>query len=133
MNENIKTYCESIITEATVLNNILNKQIIPSLLKYLTSVLQTQKLCEENELNALYLDEICMDINYRVETLYDYSKKLQSVLQSAISAEIDKKPIICRDKLLPLFTEIRTLFDEIEHKMPSEFKPFPTYDDILFD
>ena len=129
----IKTYCESIITEATVLNNILNKQIIPSLLKYLKSILQTQELCKENELNTLYLDEISMDINYRVETLYDYSKKLQSVLKSAIFANIDKKPIICRDKLLPLFAKIRILFDEIEHKMPSEFKPFPTYDDILFD
>ncbi len=130
----VKTYCETIITEGIVMNNILNKQIVPSLEKYLDFTQSLLKNCEKSHLDTDYLKDRAKDLNQRIIALTENSKKLQNILNSAISLnDVTLKANCCKDQLLPLYNETRNIFDEIEHSIPSEFKPFPTYDDILFD
>ena len=130
----IKTYYESILTEAVVLLNILNKQIVPSLLDYLRYILKTEKKCKLNKLKFSHLKKTAEDINNRVIALTKNSSKLQEILDEVETlTDAKQKAVVCRDKILPLLNKSRQIFDEIEHKIPKKFKPFPTYDDMLFD
>ena len=130
----LRTYCESIITESIVMNNIINKQIVPSLEKYLDFTQSLLKNCEKAHLDIDYLKDRAKDLNERIVSLVEDSKKLQNITNSAITlTDITEKANYCKAQLLPLFSETRQIYDEVEHSIPSQFKPFPTYDDILFD
>ena len=50
-----------------------------------------------------------------------------------IISEMKEKATFARDTILPLMQGTRNLFDFFKNNLPNQFKPFPTYDDLLLD
>lgn len=130
----LKTYFETILTECKVLENMLNKQILPSLLDYMTYLSETIEHAQKNKLEISHYKEKLKKVSQDSILLSDLEKLLnEKIKRCQDEDDITKKAIYARDEMVATMQKTRDVFDVIEHSLPNKFKPFLTYDDILFN
>ena len=101
-----------------------HKNIIPALFDCLNNLKQTK-----NKTSLELYKKFEKTLNY----LFNYNKKLSAEL-NVLEDEIKNLNLtVSVNKTLDLMNKIRTAFDEIESYFPSNLKPFPNYNDILFE
>lgn len=121
----IKNYIQTVLLEARTLNEMLNKEIFPSLNNCINNF---SLLLNNSEARVEFVN--C--INDSLNKLYLLNKKLTKNIEKAEKTiEIDKK-IDFVMQLLENLKEIRKEYDNTESLLPNSFEPFPTYNDILF-
>ncbi len=131
-NTYLKTYCEGIITEAKTLLNMIEKQVIPSLNNYLIYILNLLDKQKINRLENKNNVEISANINNCINSLYEKLNELNVLLESIEKIEnIKEKSEFARDKILDIMFKIREIYDGIENIIPDEFKPFPSYNELV--
>ena len=131
-NTYLKTYCEGIITEAKTLLNMIEKQVIPSLNNYLMYILNLIDKQKINKLENKNNVEISAKINNCINNLYEKINELNLLLENIEKIEnIKEKSEFARDKILDIMFKIRETYDGIENIIPDEFKPFPSYNDLV--
>ena len=120
----LKRYIESVEVEAKTLNIMLNKEIYPSCTKtinfyYLDTATKYASECAKNIITAN-------------NSIYAHHKELNKYLEKTDFISLDEKAKFYCDKVASTINAIRADFDSIEDLIPDMFKPFPTYNDILF-
>ncbi|MCI5536833.1 MAG: glutamine synthetase III [Clostridiales bacterium] len=129
-------YCKIINIEALTLLDIINRDVIPAVSSYISSLAETVNIkksalgsdiaCKAEINLATLLSSVC-------DALYTKSHELENALAESDDAQMNEESAryFC-DVIIPLMTEIRTLADELEVNTSSEFWPMPTYGDLLF-
>ncbi len=120
----LKNYIESVRIEAKTLIEMLNKDIYPSISKAIEFY--------ETKSSATHFYNYREKLSKALNAMIDLHGKLNVALKHVNLDDNFKAGIYHRDKIIPLMNGVRAYFDSIEEIIPNEFKPFPSYNDILF-
>ena len=129
----LDNYIKTIDIEAKTMSDMVKKQILPTVQKYMT------------ELGANALNKRALGIDasvYETDTLNmlsDYSDKLyrkivdlDQAVEDMPSGTNEEKANYCSKDILKKMREARDYADKLETITSSEYWPFPTYSDLLF-
>lgn len=127
----LDNYFQNIHIEAKTLAYMLDKQILPAVEKYESSVLKNLKskieilgsvsTAETGRLKAI--DELYLALTEESTKLHDIvAKTFDDAKESAFFA---------KEVILPEMAKAREIADTLETKVPKDFWPIPDYNDIL--
>ena len=130
----MKNYCNVIHIEAQTMISIIKRDILPAVSRYTKELSETINLksqlngiAYEYELESLEkLSRLLSQLHIKVSELIVQDEKAHSMIDTKISANSYK------DIVIKIMSEARSLVDEMELKMPKDYWPYPTYQDILF-
>lgn len=131
----LENYCKLLHIEALTMIDMANREILPSVMKYLKeiakSINQQKSACIDLDLSAL------QDVLLRTSNLFNSIKRNNDKLKELIlnSPHCDQAKdlaIYYRDGILPQMDKLRSVSDEAESVVPQEFWPYPTYGQLLF-
>ncbi len=131
----LEKYCQVLNIEVQTMLEMINKDILPASFKYMQAVSKT----------AIDLKSVVPDAKCKAETSL---LKTLDVLTDELAAktdELNQKHLAakqCSDYMseakayantvLPAMAEARAVADQIESLLGEEYKPFPSYEDLLF-
>ncbi|QTQ10962.1 glutamine synthetase III [Treponema parvum] len=130
----IEKYCQVLNIETETMLEMIRKDILPAAFKYMkevgTAAAAVKNLVKTAECKAetaliKTLDLLTDDLMEKAENLdavHLEAKKLTGIESAKFYA----------DKVIPAMTEARAAADKIEPLIAEEFKPFPSYEDLLF-
>ena len=126
----IKKYADTAVVEAKTLILMLNKQVYPSLTKYISD-LSNSVISHKGKNDAR--QKMLNFADNALGELYTLEGDLKNILFELESEkESIKKANIAKQKIVIKMSEIRKVYDNIEPAMPDYVKPFPSYNNILF-
>lgn len=120
---------QTVITQAKTLISMVDKGIIPALVKTLTlykgaDIATTHCVEALKKKTALF--------GALIDDLYKNNELLHDSVMSAIQCRDKKKAAtILVNKVRPLLQVIKTLCNNAEHNMPKEYYPYPTLQDLI--
>ena len=117
---------------AKTLAEMINKQIIPSLNKYITDVANSVK-AYKSKFKTDGRKKLLKKLDFAMNNLYTETDNLCEILcQINATTDIENAAKMAKEKLVTKMAEIRKIYDNIENILPDYIKPFPTYNNILF-
>lgn len=132
---NLENYAKAIHIESLTLQDMIKKDVTPSILSYSTAI------CDE----ALSKKELSPDIDtsYETELVAELSKYYASIRAGLKKLSCDtkaaedesdslKKAVLYHDTILSDMAAIRTAVDATEAEIPSDYLTYPTYEEMLF-
>ena len=129
----LEKYCQVTNIEVETMLEMVNKDIIPAAFKYLRDVsntalavknfVNTPCAAEENLVRQLsnYADSLARNAT-ELDSMHVEAKKLSGMEAAKYYA----------DKIIPQMAEVRSIADSIEPLLGEEYKPFPSYEDLMF-
>lgn len=128
----VKNYTDTAKVEAKTLAEMINKQIIPSLNKYITDIANSVKIYKSNS-KTDGRKKLLKKLDFAMNSLFVETDNLAEILkQINNTTDIENAAKITKQKLVTKMSEIRKIYDDIENILPDYIKPFPTYNNILF-
>jgi len=120
---------QTVITQAKTLISMVDKGIIPALVKTLTlyksADIATTHCVEALKKKAALFGAL-------IDDLYENNELLNESIKSVIKCRDKKKAAaILLNKVRPLLQTIKTLCNNAEHNMPKEYYPYPTLQDLI--
>lgn len=132
---NLENYAKAIHIESLTLQDMIKKDVTPSILSYSTAI------CDE----GLSKKELSPDIDtsYETELVAELSKYYASIRAGLKKLSCDtkaaedesdslKKAVLYHDTILSDMAAIRTAVDAAEAEIPSDYLTYPTYEEMLF-
>ncbi len=132
----LENYSKTINIEALTFSDIVKKDIIPSVSKYIGALSETA-----NSKKAFMPDADVSAEKALVSELSSLNSKLfieinsldkNLSMASAYKTDVEAYAMYYKEKILDHMTEIRKIVDSLEEKTAREFWPYPTYGDILY-
>lgn len=131
----LENYVKTVNIEGLTMVDMVRKNYLPAIERYLYRLAETTKLMREVSSNV--------KCNYEVSTMERLSEITDSVLVSVVKLEEvlaelkDKEDIFessayVRDELLPAMEDLRKFVDEAEMLTSQKDWPFPSYGQLLF-
>ncbi len=131
----LEKYAQLLNIEVETMLEMINKDILPAAYKYIAAVSRTvvnlkavvpsAKASAESALLAK-LDALTGDLAAKTESL----SKIH--LSAKASGDVMAVAKAYADKVIPAMAEARAVADEIEPLLGEEYKPFPSYEDLLY-
>jgi len=129
----LEKYCQVLNIEVNTMLEMVNKDIIPAAFKYMNVIADTEfkmqrvfSLCNAGLTLLEKLNKLINELSLSAETLssqHEKTNKNTSLLEKAKSYA---------GKVLPAMADVRAVADQIEPILGEEYKPFPSYEDLLF-
>lgn len=128
----LEKYCQVLNIEVNTMVKMVNKDIIPACIKYMNLLADTNykmgKLgdCSVASKLIVKLDRLSDELSKAEEKLekqHAITKEIKDLLKAAKSYAQD---------ILPAMAKVRSVADQIEELLGEEYKPFPSYEDLLF-
>ncbi|MBR2467723.1 MAG: glutamine synthetase III [Clostridia bacterium] len=118
-----KSYFETIKVEAKTLVELVLKNVIPNINKYIIELDTTSKSAKDSriEIKNLLIDSL--------NKLSKLSTDLLALIDKLGKNNFDKELLNTSTKTME---DIRKVYDSIELYIPESTKPFPSYNDMLF-
>ena len=115
-------YFATVITEAKTLSEILNKQVYPSFSRFVEHLSKVS--CEASSKTSKHI-VTSLDKIYDLNTLL-----LKNIALAEEKGAFKSEEVLV--KLMKIMNDIRKNYDDIEGIIGQDYKPFPSYNDILF-
>ncbi len=130
----LENYANIVHIEAVTALDMARKEITPAIIKYEHLLLSEMKLKESlGALSAKLESGVLRRVAELSEKFADGADELENALSSWNAGGSNfEKATYCRDKLLPLMETVRKYADETELLLGKEYRPFPSYEDILY-
>ena len=126
-------YCKTLNIEALTVLDMVNKDILPAISKYVGKLCKTGERKKLFAADCSYEEDIIKELSSLSAFIYNKTNNLENVLSSIKSAaNTVEEANMFRDTIIPLMNEIRKAVDEAERAMSSEYWPYPSYADLLF-
>lgn len=125
----IKNYIEAVEVEAKTMCEMLTRQIFPSMLSTMMFYKQIFESCKNNNCQNVY-NKILNSYNIMFNYHHDLTQALTELKREK---DANKKADLTKNIIIPKIDFIRDEFDGIEELIPDDKKPFPNYNDILFN
>ena len=132
----MQNYCQTLHTEAMVMDSMIKKQIIPSTEKYIKvlcdTVLSKKQITAQIDCSAeiqlisllsTLFSELCNNTDTLKENLIT-SNKIPNLFE---------RSKFYYKKIFPVLNKIRKSADKIEQNIDKKLWPFPLYSDILLE
>ena len=130
----LEKYCQVLNIEVNTMIKMVNKDIIPAAMKYMNVLADTvYKMTKSwsgtssvasNLLRSL--DKLTANLEIATDELtkqHEETKSIKDLLKASKSYAQD---------ILPAMAKVRAVADQIEELLGEEYKPFPSYEDLLF-
>ena len=128
----LEKYCQVLNIEASTMIRMVHKDIIPAAFRYLNVLADTEfkmqrifSLCQA----GLNLME---KLNTLVNSLSNETDKLNKLHDQTETYKLEDKAMAYAKEILPQMDIVRKYADEIEPLLGEDYKPFPSYEDLLF-
>jgi glutamine synthetase len=131
----LENYCKTLNIEVLTMLDMITKDILPAVYKYLTALAATTISVQQVAKGAACKaeTELITKLAALADDLLSKSQKLEKASHSV--HEVADAPNAAKEyakKVIPLMQETRAVADEIESLVGAEYLPFPTYGDLLF-
>ena len=128
-----ESYCKTVNIEALTMIDMVNKDILPAISKYVGKICKTASRKAEFGADSRYETTIIKKLSDISAFVFDKITVLESetlaLKNLKNSVEIANN---FRDIIIPLMEEIRVAVDEAETITCAEYWPYPSYGDLLF-
>ena len=131
----LEKYCQVLNIEVGTMLEMVNKNIMPSVLGYMDSIAETVVSVK----NALPLAKCGAGISLleKLDALADSLSAETLALSEKHAAAITNGDYMLRakayaDTVIPAMEKVRAVTDAIEPLLAEAYKPFPSYEDLLF-
>ena len=129
----LEKYCQVINIEVNTMLEMVHKDIIPAAFKYMNVLADTEfkmqrvsTMCDAGLRLIAKLNTLINELSNRAEDLekkHVKTNKIEDLMQRAHSyAKV----------ILPAMQSVREIGDQIEVLLGEEYKPFPSYEDLLY-
>lgn len=129
----LEKYCQVLNIEVETMLEMVNRDIIPSAFKYMNLLADTEfkmqrvfNLCDAGLNMMKKLNDLINDLANNAEKLGKVHEEVKSIEDLMAKAHGYAKQV------LPQMKAVREIADQIEPLLGQEFKPFPSYEDLLF-
>ena len=130
----LENYVKTIHIEAKTLYSMVEQQFMPALLHYtdtLSSSIAEKKAVADLPCTAE--TALLKDMSAAYESLYTLSEKLAADTAEAEGlTDNAKASFFYHDTIIKDMDDIRAVADKAEVKLPKEFLPYPSYEEMLF-
>ncbi len=130
----LEGYSKQINIEAGIMAEMARRQIAPSIISYLNSLITSVK--NQNEMGLKTEEQLAhiTSVSAHLEGLLSSIKKLEEGLKKAQALESDvvKQSQAYRYRVVPLMDALRLHADTLERISDKAAWPFPSYEDLLF-
>ena len=130
------TYSKKLNIEAKAMCDIIRKQVIPAVIKYLTvlaknvnEVRQALPSADTSTAGGM-LDEASKLLKETKTALSDLEEARLTEEKMTDSRE---RALFCRDRIVPAIDSVRIPVDKLEMLVDKEYWPMPSYGDMLFE
>lgn len=131
----LENYCKTITIEGNTLVDMVRKDILPAINKYLGSVANTAKVKTEvdSSISTSYEVDIMKKLSNLNDVIYSGVDSLEKVIAEEIAiTDICEQGYAIRDKVLPTMETLRKACDDAEMIVAKEYWPYPSYGEMLF-
>ena len=129
----LEKYCQVVNIEVNTMLEMVHKDIIPAAFKYMNVLADTEfkmqrvfSLCDAGLKLMGRLNTLINDLSNKANKLsveHDKTNKIADLMKRAHSyAKV----------ILPAMEQVRAVADQIEPLLGEEYKPFPSYEDLLY-
>lgn len=126
-------YCKTLNIEALTMLDMVNKDILPAISKYVGKLCKTAERKKSFAADTTYEDDIIKKLSGLSAVIYNKTTDLENALAGIKSAaNAVGEANIFKNTIIPIMGEIRKAVDEGECAMSSEYWPYPSYADLLF-
>ena len=129
----LEKYCQVLNIEVNTMLEMVHKDIIPAAFKYMNVLADTEfkmqrvfSLCDAGLKLMGRLNTLINDLSNKADKLSQEHTKTNKV------ADLMKRAHSYAKVVLPAMEQVRTVADQIEPLLGEEYKPFPTYEDLLY-
>ncbi len=129
----LEKYCQILNIEVNTMLEMIHKDIIPAAFKYMNMLAETETKMAHVNLSCKAGLTLIKDLSEMINSLDEKSKELLELHEKTkkISDLMEKSKAYAKE-MLPKMAEVRAVADEIEPLLGEEFKPFPSYEDLLY-
>lgn len=124
-------YKKAIHIEALTMIEMLRRQILPSAMRFCSSLASSLEVKERNGLHVNADKLLCLKLSALCDDLLAKTDELDECV-SACPSEVESAAFYAADKIIVKMEEAREISDELEKMTDKSFWPIPTYSEILF-
>ena len=129
----LEKYCQTLNIEVETMIKMVNKDILSSAFKYMNVMADTSYKFQKILLSGFSGDELLSDLNKLVRNLMQNTKNLEKLhAKTREMKNLLEKSKSYAYQILPAMEEVRVVADQIELILGEEYKPFPSYEDLLY-
>lgn len=131
----LENYCKTVIIEANTMTDMVKKQILPAISKYVDKLCDTviKKKSVSQNAECMFETKMVSKLSTLSDAMFDMTGELEGeVIKTKDGSDVLAESAKIRDSVLPLMTRLRLLADEAETVCSKECWPFPTYGELLF-
>ena len=131
----LDNYCKTVVIEANTMSDMVRKQILPAVEKYIGEVSETSVYKQQfvPAASLTYEKETVTKLSALAEQIFLSCKELEeAVLRLAESKNTIEESYAIRDTVLGKMSALRVAVDEAETLTAESYWPYPSYCDLLF-
>lgn len=129
----LEKYCQIINIEVNTMLEMVNKDIIPAAFKYMNMIADTEfkmqrvfNLCDAGLKLMKELNDLINELSNAASLLANKHKVTQEI------PDLMERAKTYANVILPAMDSVRRIGDKIEPLLGKEFKPYPSYEDLLY-
>ena len=129
----LEKYCQVLNIEVNTMKEMVYRDLIPSAFKYMNMLADTEfkmqrvfNLCDAGLNMMKKLNDLVNDLSKNTELLEKIHEEVNGIPSLMEKAHGYAK------KILPQMEKVRSIGDQIEPLLGQEFKPYPSYEDLLY-
>lgn len=131
----LENYVKTIEIESRTMQEMLTKDFLPSLSAYAAAI--SKNACEKKAfLPSVSVSEeeaLVTSLSESYEAITKGIRSLNKATEEVLKlSDIQTAADLCHDKVLAVMEELRLAANAAEMKIPDEYLPYPTYDQLLF-
>ena len=129
----LEKYCQVVNIESNTMLELVHKDSIPAAFKYLNVLADTEfkmqrvmTMCDAGLKLMEKLNTLVNDLSNKADALAAKHEETRAIADLMQRAHAYAKVVI------PAMEEVRAIADQIEPLLGEEYKPFPSYEDLLY-
>ncbi|MBR5645119.1 MAG: glutamine synthetase III [Treponema sp.] len=129
----LEKYCQVLNIEVETMKEMVLRDIIPSAFKYMNLLADTEfkmqrvlNLCDAGLNMMKKLNDLINELSKNTELLTSVHEEIKQIPSMMEKAHGYAK------KVIPQMNVVRSIADQIEPLLGREFKPYPSYEDLLY-
>ncbi len=129
----LEKYCQVVNIESNTMLEMVHKDIIPAAFKYLNVLSDTEfkmqrvmTMCDAGLKLMEKLNNLVNELSNKADELAKKHEETRKITDFMQRAHAYAKVVI------PAMEEVRAIADQIEPLLGEEYKPFPSYEDLLY-
>lgn len=130
----LEKYCQVLNIEVETMIEMVNKDILPSALNFLNKLTDTySKMPDGLKTGASAVEKLIEKVSTLFTEIENKKESLEEIhAQTKMQKDLMKKSQEYARKVIPAMENLRKSADTLEPLLGQEYKPYPSYEDLLF-